>query len=78
MLEVNSFPAAAPFEMAEGKSAAFHEAQVGFCDSVLALLLTGKKGPSFADDGGAKWRLVAAETPGQCVGEGSCVHVNVQ
>ena len=49
--------------MAAGKSAAFHEAQVGFCDSVLALLLTGKKGPGFAESGGdrPKWRMVAAE-----------------
>ena len=39
LLELNSFPAAAPFHQAHGKSATFHREQVGFCASLLSMVL---------------------------------------
>ena len=51
MLEVNCFPAAAPFKEAEGKSAAFHHGMIGFCASLMAMVS--------ANGVHTRWRQVA-------------------
>ena len=38
LLEVNSFPASAPFDQWHGKSQRFHEGVVGFATSLLHLM----------------------------------------
>ena len=63
LLEVNSFPAAAPFQQEHGKSAAFHREQVGFCASLLSVVLNSR-GKLLGRELGrpnemAKWRIVA-------------------
>ena len=64
LLELNSFPAAAPFAQEHGKSAAFHHEQVGFCAALLSLVLADRAqllgGVSRLDEM-AKWRVVAEE-----------------
>jgi hypothetical protein len=64
LLELNSFPAAAPFAQEHGKSAAFHHEQVGFCAALQSLVLADHAqllgGVSRLDDI-AKWRVVAEE-----------------
>ena len=63
LLEVNSFPAAAPFQQDHGKSTAFHREQVGFCASLLSIVLNSR-GKLLGGEVGrptemAKWRIVA-------------------
>lgn len=63
LLEVNSFPAAAPFHQDHGKSEVFHREQVGFCASLLSVIL-GNRGNLLGGEVGrphemAKWRIVA-------------------
>jgi hypothetical protein len=64
LLEVNSFPAAAPFHQDHGKSVAFHREQVGFCASLLSVVLNNR-GKLLGGDVGSptemgKWRIVAS------------------
>lgn len=65
LLELNSFPAAAPFHQTHGKSATFHREQVGFCASLLSVVLSSR-GQLLGGELGsaeeiAKWRVVAGD-----------------
>ena len=51
MLEVNCFPATAPFAEEEGKSPAFHHGIIGFCASLMAMVSANGVHPH--------WRQVA-------------------